>query len=323
MNLWRILITLGIIIIIPVLIYSYQGNINLDDFWTQVAVGAVLIIPIIAVWGIKPLLERMQTRPKLQEQKEHTVDLMNIYKRLCKTGIREDRDGFQIVLPKKYKEFSNIESEIIDMQYHQSTYWEKNYVSLEYRDHYSDYEYLEDALKHLTSKPYKETYNHWTKTKSLLDEFNKRSKFRSKLYETIESKMKEMFPDFKKGYGEVIESCFDPYVIGDVVTNLWFVERVRFDFLEIRDKYGYPSIITKYGTRPQLSSSNKDKLNLDKYKKLLESLVTNNSLKQMLIDENHAFSEIHTELETFQEKLRLIIKNHKHKIISGNCESCP
>lgn len=309
--------------VIGIAVYLLKDVIIVADFLTQIVVGIVLTIPFIAIWGLKPLIERTQGNSKLQEQKDHTIDLMNIYKRLCQTRILQDRSGYQIVLPKKYKEFASIESEIAYLEFKQSDHWQTDYVSLEYHNHYRDYDYLEDALKHLEHKSYKETYRHWTKTKKMLDEFNKRPKFHSKLHETIDSKMKESFPAFQKGYGENFESAYDPYVISDVVTNLWFVERVRFDFLEIRDKYGKPSIITQYGTRPQLSSLDKNKLDLDKYKKLLESIVTDSSLKQMLLDEDNTFSKIFTELEIFQKKLLTMIKNHKHKIINGKCDSCP
>ena len=299
---------------------------NLTDI---ILITLMIIGSLVFVYDYRTRKSENQTnnveiQSATQEQKEHMIDLMNIYKRICKAVIRDERrNEYEIVFPKQFKEFTSFDAEITNKEFIKSEHWQTDYVSQEYIHNYRDYDYFEDAIKHLEDESYKETYAHLTKTKKLLDEFNKRPKFESKLYETIESKMKVSFPDFKKGTDGDFQNSYDPRVILDVVTNLWFVDRVRFDFLEIRDKYGYPSIITEYGTRAQVSSSDKNKLDLDKYKKLLESLVLDESLKKMMTDETHAFIEIINELDNFQKKLTIIIRNHKHKILRGKCDSCP
>jgi len=299
-------------------LYIIPDYLTIIDAILFVVVGMASVILLI-----KNKKSPEDTNPNVQYKRKHTEDLNKIYLRLCKAVMRHSHKDWKIVLPIEYREFSNLGAELEYMQLRNNNPWQTEYVEIEFHNHYKAYDYLPDALKHLEHKTYKEINQHWVKTEKLLEEFNKRPKFDQKLHETIESKMKESFPDFQKGYGENFESAYDPYVISDVVTNLWFVERTKFGFLEIREKYGTPSIITKYGTRPQLSSVDKNKLDLDKYKKLLDSLVTNDSLKEMYFDESKAHTEIFNELKMFQEKLSKMVRNHKYKVIDGKCDSCP
>ena len=260
---------------------------------------------------------------QLQEKKDHTQDILNVYKRLSQAEIRPDRHDFVIVVPKKYFEFSSLGAKISYMDTKLNTPWQTDYVSLEYLDQYKDYEYFDDAIKHLEHKTYKTIHEAWIETKKLLTEFNKKEKAHSKLLKAVDIKMQEFFPEFEKGLGEHFQSAYEPYVIVDVITNLWFVDRVRFDFLEIRDKYGKYTIISTHGTRPQLISTDENKLDLEKYKKLLKSLVTDTSLKQMYLDEGISFKKILDNLTTFEKELLTMIKNHKHKPLLGKCDSCP
>ncbi len=315
---WYIIIMIGSVlgIFLPLVIWLNSQQ-ELDSELVDVAnlyLLAGFIVEGIILFFISNLI---QTKRDLRtDRKEHTNDINKIFIRMTHAVIRDRRNGLKIVCPTKDIDPKKLALTGLFLE-------EKinDYVEIEHLDLYADYYFFDFAIEHL--KKYKDTYKYWKNTEKLLEEFNKRKLFKNIIDELIESKMSKSFPDFEKHHGEN-ENFYDPFVIADVVIALWQKQQEELHTLGIRTKYGKPCIITEFGTRPQIGSTDESKLDLEKYKELLKSIVTDKSLKQDYVQEIELDTEIRDELYKFTQKLEPLVKQLKaNKLLEGNCDGCP
>lgn len=130
------------------------------------------------------------------ERKRHVDDMCEIYKRLCDCSIEEEMGKLELSFPKVYRE-SSPETSLNEMLGAKpDRYFER--VSEEYLRDYHDYDFYAFALEHLKHREYECIRRHWTNTRRLLAEFNKKTRFVEELKTKIKEKMDDRLPDFQQ-----------------------------------------------------------------------------------------------------------------------------
>lgn len=262
------------------------------------------------------------------DRKEHTKDLNQIYLRLTDISFTEEKKELVLTFPKDYKQFNNFDNleQIFDRDYDPHM----NRISRQYLYMYEDYYYFDYALEHLKHKSYKNIYEHWEKSNNIINEYNKSPKFIDKLEEKIKIKMQENFPDFKEAtHLQYDDHFYKPRTILDVILDTIKYQteeqEPNFEFLII-DRFGSGvwCICSKdYSISAQIGSIDKGKLDLEKYKQMLKSIIEDTEIKQMLELDSKKRLELFAELEKFSKELAVLIKKLKAgSILEGKCEGC-
>ncbi len=106
------------LVIITISVYSLWESIEVADFLTQLSVGIVLIIPLVLIWGFKPILERIQGDKFTQEQKIiHSKEILcRIFEHLCSTELHGNEE-LELSIPVPLDEYYKVHN-ITDITIH-------------------------------------------------------------------------------------------------------------------------------------------------------------------------------------------------------------
>ena len=189
----------------------------------------------------------------------------------------------------------------------------------------SVYDYYESAIEHLKDKKYKHVYEHWDKTKTMLDELNSKTSIEEKLEDRIEEKMKKCFPDFEnnnlnsKHYNtsNIRQFIMDYFKYADHSPD-YDLKFLKYDKL---NKYKEIYLGWKHDAVHIGSDSDID---FEEYKRLITEIINDDSLKNFYYEYGSKHDNISTELNCFKDELEKIVKDLKIRpLIKGKCSGCP
>lgn len=303
----------------------------LTDKDTQPIVGnylfAGLIVEGIVIFMIQ---QTMDSKKHLQDRRQlHTEDLNHIYLRLTDVGFTEEQKNLALDFPEHYNQFNkfdNLEAIFDDTQHNPLG----NRTSQKYFYLSEDYYYFDYAIEHLKHKNYKNIYRHWEKANNIIDEFNNSPKFIDKLEETMKTKIRIAFPEFKEIKNSIHDGKGDFYSSNVILNFILNVlknregQEINLDFLIIHREEDEYSICTHslrfYG---QLSSTDEKKIDLDKYKLTIISIIQDKEVQQLLTLEIKKRLELFDELQELSKEISVLIKKLKAgSILEGKCEAC-
>lgn len=262
------------------------------------------------------------------EKKEHAQHICKVYKLL--TIVRIEQGRFQkpweyfLKFSKEYKSFVNKSlEELLDDEEPDEPLYED-----ELKD-YSAYDYYETALKHLTHRKYKDIYNHWEKTKSLLDELNGKTSIEERLQDVIAEKMNRYFPTLKSATSGI--EALDNYSVNSIIQFMMICFRnqdlanhalASLDYGESdRTKFIY----SQWGRNDfHIIMRSDGNLDFDTYKKLVKEMLDDTSLKDFYNEFVDDYKSIIKELDNFTAKLDKLVNDLKINVpLKGKCKGCP
>ena len=269
------------------------------------------------------LTDLTQSKRSLRDdRKNHIRDIYKMFRIISQVSIKQENKQFILSFRKKYINYKTMSDDELLTRV-DDNYEDDIGIPINYIDNYEEFEYFDMAIKHLKHKKYKDIYQHWENTKKLLEELNEKKLSEDVINEKIKSQMKEFFPDFNK-YSYEYDNTYDPVVIMDMILALWRKQSENLSMLVIKKHGEKYCIITKHGTRSQMIATNETKLDVEKYKEFLKSIIIDESLKETHQEEITIYNKIISELSNFSSKLESLIKKLKTtNNLKGKCDSCP
>lgn len=132
------------------------------------------------------LTDMMYKKRESQNKKEaHSLDLNEIYKRLCYVGCQNwnspNRSRVQLTFPRNFyisstprslstDRFARVLANATSDSIHYET------INFDELHRHPDYQYFEFAIEHLKDKKYEKIYIHWKKAWDIIDSYNEGSK---------------------------------------------------------------------------------------------------------------------------------------------------
>ncbi|MCH7560271.1 MAG: hypothetical protein IIC67_02700 [Thaumarchaeota archaeon] len=179
------------------------------DFWTQFAVGLVLLVPLVIIWGIQPIIKRLQGDSVLRQKQKisHSKEILGrIFEHLCSIeskGNEELELSVPVPLDEYYKSFG-----ITDILTHD--YIPKTLESIDrtFNDNEHNYTFVpisnnplnvEWGLNHLKDKEYSHIFSNYENAEEKYKIFNKLSKeLESNMNSKIQEQITNTFFENKK-----------------------------------------------------------------------------------------------------------------------------
>lgn len=307
----RIIITVIVLVILSLSIYSLKDEINLADFATQLSVGLVLLIPLVIIWWAQPIIKSLQGDSEFRQKQKmsHSREtLCRIFEHLCSIEVKGN-DGFVLAVPIPLNEYYKAH-EITDILTYE--YMPKTLESIDriYKDNEHNYTFVpisdnpmnvELGLNHLKDKKYSDIFSHYTNVQE-----------KCKVWNSLYNESK----------------TYNEKIIKEKITNKFFENKKIPDYVQDQIKYMIiHAIMMNYSIYHKQVSDvcriTQEEMDSKQLHEAMNKVLQDNIIITQREQTTKIYAELYKSLEQFKTELKkLVMETRDGVMVKGTCKGC-